>query len=78
MVVAYHGGDRRGMDDIGKGRAMLETAAGAGLVSLPWWGHVLDNIMVGAHFIAAICGAAIGISGVYRLFVRRRRRDADN
>lgn len=60
-----------------KARALAETAAGFGLMSLPFWSHVLDGIVQGAHVVAALAGAVIGVNGVYRIFFRKKRRASD-
>ena len=74
-----NGGDHRGMGDLhDRWRAVAETFAGMGLFSMPWWSHLLEGVVVGSQAIAAICGAAIGISGVYRLFVSKHRRKSDD
>lgn len=66
-----------GMQIEGKGRAVVETVVGAGLASTPLWSHLLDEIIKGAQAVTALCGALIGLAGVYNLFLRSRRRRED-
>lgn len=69
------GGKMDGLHD--NGRAILETLAGAGLVSVPFWSHVMEDVIRGGQMITAITGAVIGLSGVYRIFFRTKRRKYD-
>ena len=73
----HHGRGSLAMDIDGKWRALIETFAGMGLMSLPFWSKFLDDVVAGSHYVTAICGALIGIHGVWRLFFRNKRRKAD-
>lgn len=44
-----------------------EVILGASLFSWPWWIGALHSVSATASFIAAVCGAIIGIHGVYRI-----------
>lgn len=72
-----NGGGPSKMDLHERMRAFWETLAGLGLLSLPFWSHLTENIVAGAQVVTAICGAVIGVSGVYRLFFRTHRREMD-
>lgn len=74
----HHGRGTLAMDIDGKWRAFVETLIGAGLVSVPLWSHVMEEIIKGGQLITAMTGALIGINGVYRLFFRTKRRKTDN
>lgn len=50
---------------------MFQLGGGTALVTLPIWTKALTD---GAHLVAAVCGAIIGVGGVFRLFRRRERR----
>lgn len=73
----HHGRGTIAMDIDGKWRAFVETLAGMGLMSIPLWSKFLDDIVSGAHYVTAICGALIGLHGVWRLFFRNKRRKTD-
>lgn len=46
---------------------VFEVAGGSALVTIPFWTKALDQIVMGAHAVSAICGAVIAIWGVVRL-----------
>ena len=58
-------------------RALAETVAGFGLMSVPVWAHVMDDIIKGGQLITSVTGTIIGVYGVYRLFFRKKRRASD-
>jgi hypothetical protein len=77
LLQLHHGRGSLAMDIDGKWRAIAETLAGAGLVSVPFWSHIMDDVIKGGQVITAITGATIGLNGVYRLFFRKKRRKTD-
>lgn len=61
--------------------AFGEAFLGFGLVSMPLWSHPLDTVVSGAHAIASITGAIIGIHAVWRIFrglKQRNQRSGDS
>lgn len=52
---------------------LLEIGLGGGLMTTTVWGPMLEQMVHGAHAIAAISGAIIGLRGLYKM-VRGRRR----
>ena len=57
-------------------QSFFETAVGAALMSLPFWNHLIADITTGAQFVAALCGAVIGLHGVYRIWRKYRAAHA--
>lgn len=56
-----------------------EIVLGTGLISAPFWATVLHDVTLIGSAVAAICGAIIGVHGVYRLYVEwRRKHDGRN
>lgn len=51
-------------------RSFIETGVGGLLFSLPFWHHLMIEISEISQFIAGVCGAVIGLHGVYRIFRR--------
>ncbi len=54
-------------------QAVAQTTAGAALVATPWLADLLTIIQQGLGFVAVLCGAIIGLHGVWRLIRRRFR-----
>jgi hypothetical protein len=52
--------------------AYIQTAAGAVLLTAPFWAQLLYTVNIVAATIASICGAIVGLNGVWRI-VRRVR-----
>ncbi len=52
--------------------AYAQTAAGAVLLTTPFWADFLYTVNIVAATIAAICGAIVGLAGVWRIFASRR------
>jgi hypothetical protein len=52
--------------------AYIQTAAGAVLLTAPFWAQLLYAVNIVAATIASICGAIVGINGVWRIFRRAR------
>jgi uncharacterized protein (DUF2062 family) len=46
----------------------VEVGTGVGLLSIPYWSTVLQDVYLGASIVAALCGAIIGIHGVWRIW----------
>ena len=57
--------------------AFGEALFGFGLMSMPLWSKALDAIVSGAHAVAAITGATIGVHAVWRIFRKRDAREED-
>ncbi len=51
-----------------------QAVGGGVLVTLKFWGQILDQVVAGAHVIAAIGGAVLAVHGVWRIFWPKRRR----
>jgi hypothetical protein len=49
---------------------LVETGFGALLFSVPFWRIFFTDISLVAQFIAGVCGAIMGLHGVYRIFKR--------
>jgi len=47
-----------------------EASMGVGLMTLPLWSQILENIVAGSHVFTAIGGAAAGPGGVGCVVVR--------
>lgn len=54
---------------------LLQFLGGSALFSLKWWSPVLDQVVSGAHAVASITGAILGIYGLWKLVRRKRRRN---
>lgn len=54
----------------GKAQAVAETVAGFTLMGMPWWAQMLAEINLFVTTLTAICGAIIGLAGVYTLISR--------
>lgn len=50
--------------------AKLEAAMGAALVPTPLWVILVQDVSMIAGMVAAVCGAIIGVHGVWRLWCR--------
>ena len=51
--------------------AYAQTATGIVLLTTPFWAEVLYDIDIVAATIASVCGAIVGLVGVWRI-VRRK------
>jgi hypothetical protein len=51
--------------------AYAQTAAGLALTASPLWIDFLYTVNIIAAAIAAVCGAIIGVAGVWRIIRRR-------
>lgn len=47
--------------------AYVQTAAGAVLLTTPFWAQLLYTVNIIAATIASICGAIVGLTGVWRI-----------
>lgn len=56
-------------------QAKLQIIAGSALAGTPIWVIMLQDVSLIAGAVAAICGAIVGVHGVYRLW--RNRRNAN-
>ncbi len=54
--------------------AYVQTAAGVFLLTAPFWAQALYTVNIVAATIASICGAIVGLSGVWRIFRRARSK----
>jgi len=54
-------------DGIANAPPKVQVAVGGGLMTTPGWMMLFQGISIVASTIAAICGAIIGVYGVYRL-----------
>lgn len=56
--------------------AQLKTQVvlGGGLVSTPWWASTLETVNLVASTIAVVCGAIIGLHGVWKLWKHYQKR----
>jgi hypothetical protein len=52
--------------------AYAQTATGVVLLTTPFWAEVLYAVDVVAATIASVCGAIVGIIGVWRIFQQKR------
>lgn len=60
--------------------ALGEVVVGSALMSMGFWGPVLDKAIDGAHAVATFGGAAVAVHGVWRIIHRtfgktRRKED---
>jgi hypothetical protein len=51
--------------------AYAQTATGIVLLTTPFWAEVLYDIDIVAATIASVCGAIVGLVGVWRIFRRK-------
>lgn len=58
-------------DNIANASPKVQIAVGGGLMTTPGWVMLFQNISIVASTIAAVCGAILGIAGVYRMWRRR-------
>ena len=56
---------------ISQAHAKVEAVTGVALAIAPLWVTYLNDVSVVLGFVASLCGAVIGMHGVYRL-VRRK------
>lgn len=54
-----------------------EMILGLGLLTTTFWGHALDEVMIGAHAFATIGGAVIAAHGLWRIWRKHNRRNTD-
>lgn len=52
--------------------AYAQTATGVVLLTTPFWAQVLYAVDVVAATVASVCGAIVGIAGVWRIFRQKR------
>jgi predicted phage tail protein len=52
--------------------AYAQTATGVVLLTTPFWANFLTTVNIIAATIASLCGATVGLVGVWRI-VRRKR-----
>jgi hypothetical protein len=52
--------------------AYAQTAAGVVLLTTPFWAQVLYTVNIVAATVASLCGAVVGLIGVWRI-VRQKR-----
>jgi hypothetical protein len=52
--------------------AYAQTATGVVLLTTPFWAEFLYTVNIVAATVASLCGAAVGLIGVWRI-VRHRR-----
>jgi len=58
----------------GAAGAYIQTATGFALAASPFWVNFLYTVNIVAATIAAICGAIVGLAGVWRITRRPRSR----
>ena len=62
-------------------RDVMETIMGWGIFSMPFWDHFVATASSGLHAIVLLTGAALGLNGFYRVFIKphlkRHRRSTD-
>lgn len=56
------------------GSGMGQVALGGALVATPWWASAMEIINYSASTVAVICGALIGIHGVFRIATHYLKR----
>lgn len=54
-------------------RGLYELCTGGALVTLSFWGPMLEHVMQGLHAFAVLSGAFVGGHGVWRILKGRRR-----
>jgi hypothetical protein len=47
--------------------AYVQTATGAVLLTTPFWAQLLYTVNIIAATIASICGAVVGLTGLWRI-----------
>jgi hypothetical protein len=52
--------------------AYIQTATGAVLLTTPFWAQLLYTVNIVAATVASLCGAIVGLSGVWRILRRAR------
>ena len=52
--------------------AYAQTAAGAVLLATPYWAQLLYTINTIAATVASLCGAVVGLIGLWRILRRKR------
>ena len=52
--------------------AYVQTATGVVLLTTPFWAQFLYTVNIIAATIASICGAIVGLAGVWRIMRGRR------
>jgi hypothetical protein len=52
--------------------AYAQTAAGAVLLTTPYWAELLYTINAIAATVASLCGAVVGLIGLWRILRHRR------
>lgn len=57
--------------------AWTDASVGTTMVSSYFWSGLLEAASNGLHFIVMLCGAIIGIHGVYRIFKGASRMSPD-
>jgi predicted phage tail protein len=55
-----------------EGAAYIQTAAGAVLLATPFWAQLLSTVNMVAGAVASVCGAVVGLIGVWRIFRPKR------
>lgn len=50
-----------------------ETVMGGTLMTTAYWSPLLEHVVAGAHVVAALGGAIVGVHGVWRIIRRGRR-----
>lgn len=45
----------------------IQTALGGLLFTNPWWADFLNDVAKGASWVAVVCGAIIGVHGVWKI-----------
>lgn len=59
------------METSEKFRGMGEALIGGTLVTSTFWTPWLDHLITGAHVVAAVTGAVVGLHGVWRILRNR-------
>lgn len=52
--------------------AYAKTATGVVLLTTPFWAEVLYNVNIVAATVASLCGAVVGLIGVWRIIRQKR------
>lgn len=50
-----------------QGQAKLQVVVGSVLTATPWWASAIETTSLIAGMIAAVCGAIVGLHGVYKI-----------
>jgi len=56
----------------GGAAAYAQTATGVVLLTTPFWANVLYTVNIVAATVASLCGAVVGLVGVWRILRRKR------